>query len=613
MDGSLVRWLDGSLRPIGGWRQRVDAVTKKTVRGMHSWQSNDQTAWLAVGSYKELKTVNAGGSVYDITPDDLVEGREDGAAGTGFGNGLFGVGVYGVPISPSSTSIPLPATSWDLDNFGEILIACSVDDGKILEWDLNTTIGAELVTNGEFSADSDWVKGAGWTINGGVAEYAGSTSTALEQTVTGLENASDNQDTHDITVTLIDPNDDADDATTPDVQVQVIGTTSTTVLVDEKLTIGANRLRFGTDDTSVQIKIIANSGNTVNFDVSDISLKNYTVAEPVINAPENNLGVIVTEERFIFALGSGSNSRRISWCDREDRNTWAPSATNEAGDIELQTSGQILCAVRSRGSTVVITDFDCHQAVYIGPPYVYSFQRVGTHCGAVSRKSAVTTDRGVYWYGQENFFFFDGNQVQVLPCDVHDYVFTDFNTSQQSKVWGFVNGTHQEIWWFYPSSDSTETNRYVAYNFMENHWLVGELERTSGVSRGVFSYPILSKRVMSGGETIDSDLMDHEIGHGYEGSSVFAETGPISIGVGDNIAKVNKVIPDEKTQGDVNMTFKTRNYPNGPETVVGPFDPATPTAARFSGRQVRMRVDQQEPVDWRVGIMRLDTVVGGRR
>mgnify|MGYP005989667571 CR=1 FL=1 len=608
IDGSLVRWLDGSLRPVGGWRQRDETVTEKTIRGMHSWQSNDNTAWIACASYKELKAVNAGGTVYDITPDDLTEGREDGEAGTGYGNGLYGAGVYGVPIQPTVDTIPLPATTFDLDNFGQVLIACSVDDGKLYEWDLDTSVGSELVTNGTFDADSDWTKGTGWTISGGVAEYQGSTSTALEQTVTGLENTSDKQDTHDITVTLIDPDDDSDATTTPDVQVQVIGTTSATVLLDEQLSVGANRFRFGTDDTSVQVKIIANTGNTVNFDIDNISLKNYSVAEVIDNSPTGCLGAVVTEERFIFALGAGGNSKRIEWCDFEDRDTWTPSTTNQAGGHELQTAGQIMCGIRTRGQTLIITDTDAHAATYVGPPYVFTFNRAGTNCGAVSRKSAVSTDMGVFWYGQENFFLYDGNRVQVVPCDVHDYVFNDFNTSQQSKVWGFVNGTHQEVWWFYPSSGSTEVDRYVAYDMMEKHWLVGELSRTAGVSRGVFAYPILAERVNGG-----SDLMDHEIGHNYDGSTVFAETGPLSIGAGDQIAKVNSVIPDEKTQGDVQMIFKTRFHPNDTERSYGPFDPSNPTSVRFSGRQIRMRVEQDQAVDWRVGIMRLETIAGGRR
>ena len=963
-NGSLVRWLDGSLRPIGGWRQRVDSVTKKTIRGMHSWQSNDKTAWLACGSYKELVAVSGGGGVYDITPDDLVEGRDDGGAGTGYGAGNYGQGIYGIPISPKSDAIPLPSTTWDLDNFGEILIACSVDDGNLWEWDLTTTVGSELATNGDFATDSDWTKGNGgaggsnWVIENGVAKYlhykptfdasddavvseandtititghrfedgdeviynvasspayaiggltdgntyyivsktantfklsatsggtaidltfptvtvdaddaavvvlasdkvviantftngdyvvynngggadigglvnnqsyyivsasasefklaatsggtaidltaktkltfdadgagvvdytnnkivqantfsdgdevlydigggtaiggltdatnyfvvsssasefslaatsggsaidltaptnatidgedtavvdvtndkfvvansftngdevvysngggtdiggltdgstyyiisasasefqlsttSGGTAVTisaigagfahtvtkqigathsfeqdigsshtftanfganhnldrqnygnLEQTMTGLENARDQQDTHDITVTVADL-DDPDHTDLPAVKLKVTGTTSTTVLVDEELVIGANRFRFGTDDTSVKVEIIPNDGyDTSDFSIDDISMKNYPVAEVIDNAPQNNLGVIVTEERFIFALGAENNARKIKWCDREDRDQWTPAATNEAGDIELQTSGQILCAAKTRGSTVIITDFDCHQATYIGPPYVYSFQRVGSHCGAVSRKSAVSTDRGVFWYGQENFFMFDGNTVQVVPCDVHDYVFGDFNIVQQSKVWGMVNGTHQEIWWFYPSGGSVEVDRYVAYDFMENHWLVGELSRTAGVSRGVFQYPIMAKKL-----TDDTDLMDHEIGHAYDSESVFAETGPISLGAGDRVQKVTRVIPDEKTQGDVQMTFKTRFHPNDTERSYGPFDPTNPTGVRFTGRQIRMRVEQDQDVDWRVGIMRLETKQGGTR
>lgn len=469
-DGSLVRWRDNSLRPVGGWQERKTSFCTNVVRGMHTWEALNGTARLAAGSHSELVIMTGDGTLTDITPSDLATGREDAEIETGYGYGFYGRGYYGTPRQDLGNYSE--ATTWSLDNFGEDLIACHNDDGRILIWDTSATPSA---------------------------------------------------------------------------------------------------------------------------------------ASALSNAPTGNLGIAVTEERFIFALGASNNPRKIQWCDREASTTWVAAATNEAGDIELQTSGQIMQAVRTRGQMLIITDTDAHTARYLGPPYVYGFERVGTACGAVSRKSAVDTDVGAFWMGQRSFFRFDGNSVQEINCDVHDYVFGDMNTSQQSKIWGFANGQYGEIWWFYCSSSSNEVDRYVAFDYKENHWLIGNLSRTSGVQRGVFKYPFLA------GHNADTDIYEHEVGLNVDSASVFAETGPISIGAGDQIAKVTKLVPDEKTQGDVNVSFKTRFYPNASETTHGPFTPANPTSVRFSGRQIRMKVEGAKLADWRVGNMRIDTVAGGRR
>lgn len=471
-DGSLVRWRDNSLRPIGGWRERKTSFSTNPVRGMHTWELLNGNAYLAGGSHSELKVMTGSGTLSDITPSDLATGREDAAANTGYGGGTYNVGYYGQPIQQSTNSVLQEATTWSLDNFGEDLVACHYDDGRILVWDSSAT---------------------------------------------------------------------------------------------------------------------------------------PATASALTNAPINNLGMVVTEERFIFALGAGGNSRKVQWCDREANTTWTPAATNEAGDIELQTSGQIMQGIRTRGQTLILTDTDAHTARYLGPPYVYGFERVGTSCGAISRKAASDVDAGVFWMGQGAFFRFDGNSVAELKCDVHDYVFGDFNVAQQSKCWSFANAAFGEVWWFYCSSNSTEIDRYVAFDYLEGHWLIGELSRTSGVARGVFRYPFLA------GHNADSDIYDHEVGYNFDSATTFAETGPISIGVGDQIARVTKLIPDEITQGDVNVTFKTRFYPNATETNHGPFTPANPTSVRFSGRQLRMRVEGQRPTAWKVGNMRIDATAGGRR
>jgi hypothetical protein len=469
-DGSLVRWRDNSLRPIGGWQERKASFCTNVVRGMHTWEALNGTARLVGGSHSELVLMTGDGTLTDITPSDLATGREDAEVETGYGYGFYGRGFYGTPRQDLGNYSE--ATTWSLDNFGEDLIACHYDDGRILIWDTSAAPAA---------------------------------------------------------------------------------------------------------------------------------------ASALTNAPTGNLGVVVTEERFIFALGAGGNPRKVAWCDFEDNTIWSPASTNQAGDIELQTSGQIMQAVRTRGQTLIITDTTAHSAVYTGPPFIYQFNRVGTACGAVSRKSAVDTDAGAFWMGQRAFFRFDGNTVQEMPCDVHDYVFGDMNNAQQSKIWGFANGQFGEIWWFYCSGDSTEIDRYVAYDYKEGHWLIGNLARTSGVPRGVFKYPFMS------GHNADSDIYEHEIGLNVESASVFAETGPIMMGSGEQIGRVTDLIPDEKTQGDVNVTFKTRFYPNAAETTHGPFTPTNPTSVRFSGRQMRMRVEGAKLADWRVGNMRIDVKAGGKR
>jgi hypothetical protein len=334
------------------------------------------------------------------------------------------------------------------------------------------------------------------------------------------------------------------------------------------------------------------------------SLSSSAVAQVLSNAPTGNNAIMVTDERFVFALASGGNPQKVNWSDRENNNLWAASSTNQAGDIELQTSGEIMCGLRVKGSALILTTLDAHAATYAGPPYVYSFERVGSSCGVISAKSAISVDQGAFWMGTGSFFQYNGNAVQEMPCDVSDYVFTDINQAQRSKVCAIHNSQFGEVWWFYPSNDSNENNRYVVYDYKEGHWNIGSLERTAGVDLGAFRSPLWFDP--------SGNLYNHEFGYKHD-SAPFLESGPITMGSGENIMKVNEIIPDEKTQGQVSLTFKTRFYPNGDETSHGPFTLANPTGARFQGRQVRLLINGSELNNWRAGKMRLNVIEGGRR
>lgn len=350
--------------------------------------------------------------------------------------------------------------------------------------------------------------------------------------------------------------------------------------------------------------------NLVACSTADGRLLEWTLntandAAVISGAPTSNLGLVVTEERFLVALGAGGNPRKVQWSDRENNTVWTAAATNQAGDLELQTSGQIMQGVRTRGQTLILTDQDAHTMTYQGPPFVYGFERVGSGCGAISRRSAVATDEGVFWIGQSRIHLFAGGAVQEVPCDVIDYLFNDLNMAQRSKVWGVANSGHGEVWWFYPSSQSSECDRYVVYSTRERHWAIGTLSRTAGVDAGVFQSPI-----WFGGDGI---AYNHEKGLNYGGAAIFAESGPVQIGQGDQVMSAVELIPDEKTQGDVTVTFSTRFHPNDTERSYGPYSMANPTPVRFTGRQATMRVSGARLADWRFGVPRLDVRAGGRR
>jgi hypothetical protein len=329
-----------------------------------------------------------------------------------------------------------------------------------------------------------------------------------------------------------------------------------------------------------------------------------TLAAAIANAPVNNKAVLVTAERIMFALGAGGNPRKVQWCDQENNTLWTPAGDNLAGDYELATPGTLLAGKRVKGVNLLFTDVDVHAASYVGAPFVYGFEKAGSGCGLISAQSVAAIDTAAIWMSRAGFWIYDG-YVKPLPSDVSDYVFGNMNFNQASKVYAVHNSKFGEIWWYYPSSGSNENDSYVTFNYRENHWNIGTLARTAGTDSGVFVNPLMV--------STDGFIYEHEVGFAYDSASLYAESGPVQLGNGDNIMSVRQVVPDEQTLGEAVVSFKTRNYPTGTQSTFGPYTAANPTSVRFSGRQVNMRVTGNTLADWRVGVMRLEAVASGKR
>jgi hypothetical protein len=242
----------------------------------------------------------------------------------------------------------------------------------------------------------------------------------------------------------------------------------------------------------------------------------------------------------------------------------------------------------------------------VASTFYWRYDIISSQSSILSSQCVIEYDGIYYWIGVDRFLLYNGTVKEIPNSMNQNYFFDNLNYAQSQKVWATKVPRFGEVWWFYPSANSNENDSYVAWDYVENHWTIGTLARTCGTDRSVFRNPIM---VGTNGY-----IYDHEVGLNYDSSLPYAESGPVQIGNGDNIMYVNELIPDERNQGGVVATFKTRYYPNAEETSYGPYTLANPTSVRFNGRQVKMRVTTTSPpTDWRVGTQRLNAIAGGRR
>lgn len=330
------------------------------------------------------------------------------------------------------------------------------------------------------------------------------------------------------------------------------------------------------------------------------------------NAPQCT-ALVTTQERFLFALGT-TDPRTVSWSDQQNATVWTPTATNQAGSFPLQTFGKLMCGRRLTGATGLWTDTDFWTANYVGGVLVYGFTKVASGCGIVSRQAAAVHNGQAVWMGQDGFWLYNGF-VEALPCDVQDYVFANINTAQLSKVSAFVNSQFSEVWWFYPSGSSKENDSAVVWNYNDNTWMTHALARTCASDvTGAFIAPLMLNPV-------DNIVYQHETNFGYSGAMPYARTGPLEFapvqatytGQVPKVWQANQFIPDELLEGDVQATFYSRIYPNGPAITSGPYILSPKTDVRFTGRQVEMRVQGVRGDDWRFGNARLLVLGDGGR
>ena len=142
---NLIRWFEGTIRPVGGWRKRTTTQLSGKARGLINWRDNSNNRRIGIGTHTNLYVLSETNTLTDITPASFTTGDADAVQKIGYGYSTYGSFAYGV-ARPDLGSVT-PATTWSMDTWGEYLVACSSKDGKLLEWQLNTANDAAAITN----------------------------------------------------------------------------------------------------------------------------------------------------------------------------------------------------------------------------------------------------------------------------------------------------------------------------------------------------------------------------------------------------------------------------------------------------------------------------------
>jgi hypothetical protein len=206
------------------------------------------------------------------------------------------------------------------------------------------------------------------------------------------------------------------------------------------------------------------------------------------SVPTGNAGVVITPERFVMLLGAGGDGRAIQWPDQDDYTDWLAAAANQAGDIQLPGKGVIMAGKRAQAETLIWTSLELFSLRYIGGNFIYQAVPVGDQ-GAISRRSMAIVGSVAYWMGPRGFYIYNG-YTQAIDSPLADFVFTNLNVNQASKVWAETRKEYGEIIWHYPSGNATECNQSVTYNYNDGYWYNNTVNRVAGEDTGAFDYPM---------------------------------------------------------------------------------------------------------------------------
>ena len=348
----------------------------------------------------------------------------------------------------------------------------------------------------------------------------------------------------------------------------------------------------------------------------------------ITTAPLVNNGMFIAmPQRQIIAYGSTFNGIQqpllVRWCDIGNYNTWVAQVINQAGSYVIPKGAKIVGGIQGPQQSLIWTDLSCWAMQYVGQPYVYNFNEIGTGCGLIGQKAAGSLSGNVYWMGQSQFYRLAGNGVEPMECPVWDVVFQNLNYAFAENIRFAANSRFGEIAWYYPSinSASGENDSYVKYNALIDKWDYGSLTRTAWLDQSILGAPLgadisgSNSYIYQHESTIVSGVTVPLFNNDTNAMVASFRTGYFEIADGEWKMFLDQVWPDMKwgffnrsQAAQVQITFYVTDYPGDTDRVYGPFTVTNTTefiTPRFRGRLVAIQISSTDLNSfWRLGAIR---------
>ena len=630
--GAENRWVDcdntrfryGLPEKVGGWSSLITDTIVGVARREFAFVDLDGNRYVAIGTDKFL-LIYFEGQLYDITPlkttlTSATIATTDTSAICSITTGTNHDLSVGDIVLLDTVTLPVGTGYVDADFENKLFQVTSITSATVFTITQSTAATATVGTGGSLSVKpyeqvgpAEQSYGYGWGIDtwssGAWGEAASASDVSLEPGLWSLSNFG-----------------------------QVLVATI------------ANGKTFTWNAGDAARLITRASTTTSGFETTNnptatrVSLISPTTRHLIHLGTETTIGDPTTQDDMF-----------IRFSDQEDINDYVPTAINSAGSQRLQDGTRIIGALKAKESILVWTDNALYTMKFIGAPFTFGFEQVGTNCGLIGKNAAIEIDGMAFWMSSNGFFMFDGT-VKSMPCSVEDYVYDQADTTKGQQIYAGINNLFTEVVWYYPSTNSEYNDQYVVFNYGEpmkgGTWYIGTEARTSWIDATVYQKPIATKfdstttgtfPVIVGESGLgQTTLFEHEVGTDQvnpDGSTTTVtsfiksfdfdlqarqkdaqgkSTGPTVSG--DVFLAMRRFVPDFKDlQGNATVTLAVKRYPQQSDTVTS-LSPFTINAntdkkdTRARGRFVNIKIENTDVSEsWRFGTLRIDIQPDGKR